>query len=87
MNQSYKNYSKQQILQEIYDHTIKKLGLKPDEVIAIEDSTYGIEAALQSGCTCIALEDTRFGFDQSKAHYLVKDLLQANKIINKVKSQ
>lgn len=69
---------------EIYVKTLEKLHANKEEVIAIEDSTYGISAAINAGLKVIALEDTRFGFDQSKATYLVKDLLQAYQLIMKI---
>lgn len=69
---------------EIYLSTIQKLNLSADEVIVIEDSTYGIEAATKAGLQVIALEDHRFGFDQAKATYLVKDLLEAYQIIKNI---
>lgn len=61
---------------EIYNFTVHKLGLKKEECIAVEDSSYGIQAAASARLKVIAKKDSRFGFDQSSADYHVDDLLQ-----------
>lgn len=66
---------------EIYITCVKKLGLKPEECIAVEDSEYGITAAKAAGLTCIARKDSRFGYDQSQADYFVEDLLDIIQIL------
>lgn len=35
--------------------TLKRLGLKPDECVAIEDTQHGMKAALSAGVRCLAL--------------------------------
>ncbi len=69
---------------EIYLKTLEKLGVKAKDAIAIEDSTYGIHAAIAANLKVIALEDTRFGFDQSQATFMVKDLLSAYELIRSI---
>lgn len=59
---------------EIYIHTANLLGHKPEECIAVEDSTYGIRAAIDAGCYTLAKREERFGYDQSKAHHIIDDL-------------
>lgn len=66
---------------EIYLSTIKKLRVNKDEVIVIEDSTYGIEACNNAGIPVIAKADLRFDFKQSTADYIADDLLEAYYII------
>jgi len=66
---------------EIYQYTVKRLGLQPEECIAVEDSTYGIQAALRAGVKVIAKRDGRFGFDQSLADDSVENLRQVIDII------
>lgn len=67
---------------EIYLYTLSKLGLPAEACIVVEDSTYGICAAKAAGLEVVAIKDTRFSFDQSKADYQIektcqlKDLLQ-----------
>lgn len=57
---------------EIYLHILEKLGLSADECIAVEDSPYGIAAAKAAGLKVAAVKDTRFGFDQSLADYVIE---------------
>lgn len=59
---------------EIYLFTADKLKEKPQDLWVVEDSTYGIAAAVAAGMKVIALKDERFDYDQSKADYLVDDL-------------
>ena len=40
---------------EIFSVAVKKLGLKPEETLVLEDATNGIEAAKSAGCKCIAV--------------------------------
>lgn len=67
---------------EIYLYTAGQLKLKPEECLAVEDSTIGITAAHRAGFKIAAVIDTRYGFDQSLADYKlnqVKDVLEAVK--------
>lgn len=66
---------------EIYLLAVKRLGLHRQECIAVEDSTYGIQAAVDAGIKVIARREERFGFDQKKADYIVDDLTEVLKII------
>lgn len=68
---------------EIYVRTVEKLGLLPERCVAIEDSKYGIRAALDAGLTVIAKREERFGFDQSRAHFIVDELLEVVPILEK----
>lgn len=56
---------------EIYLHTLSVLGLPAKECMAVEDSTYGIQAAKAAGLQVAAVKDTRFSFDQSQADWLL----------------
>lgn len=67
---------------EIYNYTLNKLGLKSNECISIEDSTYGILASKNAGITTVAKIDNRFHFDQSPADYRINDLIEIIDIIN-----
>lgn len=67
---------------EIYLYTAGQLMLKPEECLAVEDSTIGITAAHRAGLKIAAVIDTRYGFDQSLADYRlnqVKDVLEVVK--------
>lgn len=59
---------------EIYLKTAHKLEAKPEECIAIEDSTVGITAANRAGIKVVALKDDRFGFDRSLADAEINSL-------------
>ena len=61
---------------EIYRYTLLRLGLCPDEAVAVEDSAYGIQAAKAAGLICIALRENRFGFRQDEADYRIETLPQ-----------
>lgn len=70
----------------IYLNTLQKLNVNSDQVIAIEDSYYGICAAKAAGITTIAYKETRAMVDQSAADYLAVDMKEAYeriKAINK----
>lgn len=67
---------------EIYLHTASCLNVKPEECLAVEDSTIGITAAHRAGMKIAAVIDERYGFDQSLADYRlprVKDVLEVVK--------
>lgn len=56
---------------EIYLYTLRKLGLPAADCMAVEDSTYGIQAAKAAGLQVAAVRDERFSFDQSQADWLL----------------
>ena len=59
---------------EIYLLTLERLGLKKDEAIIIEDSTYGIKAGRNAGIKTIARKDYKFGMNQSEADGFIDTL-------------
>ena len=65
----------------IYLETLRRLNLKPEEVIAIEDSTYGIQACIGANIRVIAKEDNRYDFNQGLADEIASDILDAYNII------
>lgn len=66
---------------EIYIHTLELLRLRSEDCLVVEDSVYGIEAAVNAGIRVIAKKDHRFGIDQSKADYYVDDLLEIKGVL------
>ncbi len=60
---------------EIYQRTAEELGLEPNECVAIEDSQYGVSAAIAAGMFCIAIPNkyTRVQ-DHSKATLILESL-------------
>lgn len=69
---------------EIYLYMMDRLGLSAEECLAVEDSTYGIQAAKSAGLTVIAKRDDRFCYDQSAADYKVERLAEIVKIVDKI---
>jgi len=60
---------------EIYIITAKKLGVRPDECVAIEDSYTGVESAKNAGMRCVAVpNDYTKKQDFSKADIIVRSL-------------
>ena len=55
----------------IYLHALGALGLSPCECRVVEDSDYGITAAVKAGIAVIARRDERFGFSQEGATYYI----------------
>lgn len=64
---SGEQFEKSKPAPEIYQLTVKELGLSPQECIAIEDSEKGIQSAHDAGLTVWAIKDTRFGINQNMA--------------------
>lgn len=64
-----------------YELAIKKMGIKANEAIAIEDSRSGILSAKSAGCRVIAIKrDSDLGFEN--ADFVVNDLLEARKYLS-----
>lgn len=72
---SGENFDESKPNPEIYLHTIEKLGLQPSECMAVEDSVYGIEAALRAGMEVCAYRDYEYDIDQSAADHIVDHML------------
>ncbi|HDL5699877.1 TPA: HAD family phosphatase [Mannheimia haemolytica] len=65
----------------IYRYTCEKLGVEPQNAVAIEDSYYGMLAAKTAGLTVIGYEEKRMLIDQSLADYMGKDMKEILKIL------
>ena len=72
-----------ELTQATLSRDLKQLKVAKEHCIIIEDSTYGIEAAIRADIKVAALKDERFHYDQTKATYLVHDLLEAYHLILK----
>lgn len=68
---------------DIYLLATQKLGVSPAEAIALEDSAYGIQAALAAGLRGIMVPDKQQPSDQIKAlgHPIVNNLAAAQQLI------
>lgn len=61
---------------DIYIHTAERLGLKPSECVAIEDSINGLRSAKGAGMYCIAIPDKRLSPAEFKSANLILDSLE-----------
>ena len=61
---------------EIYLNVLNLLELQAKDCIAVEDSTYGIQASKKAGIDTIAILDTRYSHDQSLADYIIENITQ-----------
>jgi len=66
---------------EIYEVTVRRLGLDKADVAVVEDSTRGIQAAKAAGLFTIALRDSRYAFQPQLADVQIDSLDQAAGII------
>ncbi len=71
---------------EIYLKCASGLGVRPEECVAVEDSTYGVLSALRAGMTVIAKKDESFDFDLSNAHYKVSSMAEVRGILDNIKN-
>lgn len=69
---------------EIYLHVAERLELGPVKCLVVEDSTYGISAGVDAGMRVVAIKDERFGFDQSRANYMIENLFDLLGILEKL---
>ena len=60
---------------EIYLQSADKLGVKPHECIAIEDSINGVKSATSAGMYCIAMPDKRLSQDKFQGAHIITDSL------------
>lgn len=70
---------------EIYLYTIKALRLPAGECVAVEDSTYGIQAAKGAGLITIAKRDDRFAYNQMLADFRVDRLSQLLEVFGELR--
>lgn len=66
---------------EIYLYTIEKLHARKEETLIIEDSSPGIQAAVNAGIDVVAIKDKRFSLDQSQANAIIDDIIDVKKYI------
>lgn len=59
---------------EIYLKSAEKLAVRPQECLAVEDSTFGIQAGKAAEMFVLAKEDNRFNFQQDLADKKIKSL-------------
>lgn len=70
---------------DVYALASRKLGLKPDQCLAVEDSPTGIASAKAAGITCIAIPNSYSRHqDLSQADYHVENLSALMPLISKL---
>lgn len=57
----------------IYLHTAEKLGVKPEECIAIEDSLHGVTSAVDAGMFCIGINTSKKPDLISHSHLIIDE--------------
>lgn len=61
---------------EIYLATLSQLNVDPSAALAIEDSPFGVRAAVDAGLLCVAVRSSRIrGLDLSRAHVVIDSLV------------
>ena len=66
---------------EIYNETCKRLGIDKKDILVVEDSPYGIEAAKSAGLKVVGIVNKEYKVDISKADYIVNSLEEINSFI------
>ncbi len=66
---------------EVYLYAKSKYDYLNEKIFVVEDSDLGIEAGKRAGLTVIAKRDDRFNYDQSKADYVIDDLMEIIDIV------
>lgn len=69
---------------EIYLHMLECIGLPAKDCVAVEDSTYGIQAAKAAGLDAIAVKDTRFSYEQGAADYLIEKTADLSELLEQL---
>ncbi|MFI5323222.1 MAG: HAD family hydrolase [Thermodesulfobacteriota bacterium] len=61
---------------DIYLHTAERLGVKPSESVAIEDSINGVRSAKSAGMYCIAIPDKRLSREEFERADLILERME-----------
>lgn len=73
---SGENIKKNKPAPDIYLIAASQLGLRPEDCIAVEDSTVGIQAAKAAGMLTFAKRHADIALDQRQADYIIDDLME-----------
>ncbi len=69
---------------EIYETMIQKMKANREDIVVVEDSVYGIQAAKQAGLFVLALEDRVIRHDNRKADHVIQDLLEIKEYVEEL---
>lgn len=67
---------------EIYEYTVQQLGLDKSEILVVEDSNYGVEAAKRANLKVAAVYDPILQFDVEQADYKIKTLEELKDLVS-----
>lgn len=66
---------------QIYEYCVQQLGYAKHEILVVEDSTYGIEAAKRAGLKVAAVLDPVLCFDVSRADVVMHTLREVKQLV------
>ena len=61
---------------DIYNYMVEKLGLEKEECFVVEDSYYGIQAAINANIDVVVLKDNKIGINQSNGRLFINNLIE-----------
>lgn len=61
---------------DIYNYMVEKLGLEKEECLVVEDSYYGIQAAINANIDVVVLKDNKIGINQSNGRLFINNLIE-----------
>lgn len=72
----------------VYNLTVQKLGIKPEECLVIEDAPNGIISAYKAGCKICAVPGVPFKEEVIKmCDFIIKDLTELRPLLEKLKGE
>ena len=73
---SGENFKRSKPCPDIYNYMVEKLGLEKDECLVVEDSYYGIQAAINANIDVVVLKDNKIGINQSNGRLFINNLIE-----------
>lgn len=73
---SGENFKQSKPCPDIYNHMVEKLGLEKNECLVIEDSYYGIQAAINANIDVVVLKDNKLNVNQSNGRIFINNLIE-----------
>ena len=73
---SGKSFKQSKPCPDIYNAMIDMLGVEKEKCLVIEDSYYGIQAAINANIDVVALKDNKLGINQSNCKTFINNLIE-----------
>lgn len=73
---SGENFKRSKPCPDIYNHMVEKLGLEKNECLVIEDSYYGVQAAINANIDVAVLKDNKLNVNQSNGRIFINNLIE-----------